>query len=68
MQQNFAHAKILDHQNQFFGFFLGTGKQASWNGVHCCGSAVENKVNDISFLVAVREELATWLPIDRAHG
>eukprot|EP00614_Pseudopedinella_elastica_P007310 CAMPEP_0172606936 /NCGR_PEP_ID=MMETSP1068-20121228/27148_1 /TAXON_ID=35684 /ORGANISM="Pseudopedinella elastica, Strain CCMP716" /LENGTH=308 /DNA_ID=CAMNT_0013409817 /DNA_START=158 /DNA_END=1085 /DNA_ORIENTATION=+ len=47
---------------------LGSGRPASFNGVHCCGSAVKRGVDDVKFLVDIVRHLATWLPVDAARG
>jgi len=43
---------------------LGTGSPSSFNGLHCCGSAVENKVDDVGFLKEIIRNLQQWLPVD----
>jgi polyhydroxybutyrate depolymerase len=54
------------------GFFVvypdGTGSVAgrllTWNGRHCCGSAMRNDVDDVGFIGAMLDDLATRYPID----
>ncbi len=50
------------------GFFAvypdGTGTLRTWNGVGCCGYAVENDVDDVAFVSALLDELAASACID----
>jgi polyhydroxybutyrate depolymerase len=46
----------------------GTGRMKNmlltWNAVHCCGSAMKNKVDDAGFIRALIDHLARRYPID----
>jgi polyhydroxybutyrate depolymerase len=44
----------------------GTGANSSftWNGGNCCGSAVQNQVDDVAFLDALLDDLAQAFPVD----
>jgi polyhydroxybutyrate depolymerase len=43
----------------------GTGdKMQSWNGGHCCGEAAKNNVDDVGFVRALIEDLATVINVD----
>jgi len=44
----------------------GTGTHSSftWNGGDCCGSAVQNKVDDVAFIGAVIDDLMRAHPVD----
>jgi polyhydroxybutyrate depolymerase len=44
----------------------GTGPGASftWNGGNCCGYALENRVDDVAFIGALLDDLATVLRVD----
>ena len=59
---------LVEEHNFFLVQPQGTGRPSSFNGVHCCGSAVKRGVDDVGFLRAVVEDLALWLPIDAAQG
>jgi polyhydroxybutyrate depolymerase len=41
-----------------------TGESKSWNGGHCCGEAAKNNVDDVGFIRALIDELATLVKID----
>lgn len=46
----------------------GTGKLnlfPTWNAVHCCGYAMEKKVDDVGFINALLDKLIDEYPIDR---
>jgi poly(3-hydroxybutyrate) depolymerase len=47
---------------------LGTGSPTSFNGVHCCGSAVEQNVDDVGFIAAIVRSLQEWIPVDTDGG
>jgi polyhydroxybutyrate depolymerase len=44
----------------------GTGAHSSftWNGGNCCGSAVQNKVDDVAFIDALLDDLMRAYPVD----
>ncbi|HVX10768.1 MAG TPA: PHB depolymerase family esterase [Pirellulales bacterium] len=44
----------------------GTGKRSSlfWNGGNCCGSAMQNKVDDVGFIDALLDDLGRAYRID----
>jgi polyhydroxybutyrate depolymerase len=45
---------------------LLSGKGAyTWNAGRCCGSAMDNRIDDVAFIRAMVEEIARELPIDR---
>ena len=50
------------------GFFVaypnGTGQTASWNGGHCCSDAAVNRVDDVGFVRALIDEIASLANID----
>jgi polyhydroxybutyrate depolymerase len=41
------------------------GPLLTWNSGHCCGYAMQERVNDVAFLSALIDRLATDHPIDR---
>ncbi len=47
----------------------GTGRfrtmLLTWNAQHCCGSAMEQRVDDVGFISALIDTLAAQYPIDR---
>ncbi|WP_119353507.1 alpha/beta hydrolase family esterase [Azohydromonas sediminis] len=43
------------------------GRLATWNAGSCCGDARERGVDDVGFVRAVIDEVATRVPIDRAR-
>ncbi len=45
----------------------GTGETKSWNGGHCCGEAAKNNVDDVGFVRALIDELATLTRIDSSR-
>lgn len=40
------------------------GKLLTWNAGHCCGYAMQNRVNDVAFIDALIDELAKTYPVD----
>jgi polyhydroxybutyrate depolymerase len=40
------------------------GRLLTWNGKHCCASAMRNDVDDVGFIDAMLDDLATRYPID----
>jgi polyhydroxybutyrate depolymerase len=44
----------------------GTGTHSSffWNGGNCCGSAMQNKVDDVAFIDALLDDLMGAYPVD----
>ena len=50
----------------------GTGTHSSffWNGGNCCGSAMQNKVDDVAFIDALLDDLLGAYPVDaqRVHA
>ena len=44
----------------------GTGTRSSffWNGGNCCGSAAQNKVDDVAFISALLDDLMRVYPVD----
>jgi polyhydroxybutyrate depolymerase len=44
----------------------GTGTHSSffWNGGNCCGSAAQNKVDDVAFISALLDELMRAYTVD----
>ena len=44
----------------------GTGTHSSffWNGGNCCGSAMQNKVDDVAFIDALLDDLMRAYPVD----
>jgi len=45
----------------------GTGRRATaltWNGGNCCGYAIQNKVDDVTFTKALLEDLAKVVKVD----
>src|SRR5271165_1129168 len=44
----------------------GTGSRSSlfWNGGNCCGSAMQNKVDDVAFVSALLDDLMRAYPVD----
>jgi polyhydroxybutyrate depolymerase len=44
----------------------GTGKRSSlfWNGGNCCGSAMQNNVDDVAFIDALLNDLVQVHPVD----
>lgn len=43
---------------------IGTGRPLSFNGIYCCGQAIEDNIDDIGFLIKIVHSLQTMLPID----
>jgi poly(3-hydroxybutyrate) depolymerase len=47
---------------------VGSGMKLSFNGLHCCGDAVDKNIDDIQFLKSIIHQLNTWLPINLEYG
>lgn len=47
----------------------GTGRRRdallTWNAGHCCGEAMQSRVNDVGFIAALIDELSARYPVDR---
>jgi polyhydroxybutyrate depolymerase len=60
----------LNHKADEAGFLAvypnGTGTRSSftWNGGNCCGSAMQNRVNDVAFIDALLGDLMQAYPVD----
>ena len=63
-----ARISKLSEQADAAGFIVaypnGTGEKQSWNGGHCCGEAAKYQVDDLSFVRALLDELASIANID----
>jgi polyhydroxybutyrate depolymerase len=55
---------VADAHDFFAVYPDGTGVLRTWNGVGCCGYAVENDVDDLGFVRALLDELAQTACID----
>ncbi|MBX7120227.1 MAG: hypothetical protein K1X31_14645 [Gemmatimonadaceae bacterium] len=44
-----------------------TGRLLTWNAAHCCGAAMERRVDDAAFLAAVIDAVAREFPVDPAR-
>jgi polyhydroxybutyrate depolymerase len=66
--EEMARISGLSEQADTSGFIVaypnGTGEKKSWNGGHCCGEAAKNNVDDVGFVRALIDELATLIHID----
>jgi len=66
--EEMARISGLSEQADTSGFIIaypnGTGEKKSWNGGHCCGEAAKNNVDDVGFVRALIDELATFINID----
>ena len=66
--EEMARISGLSKQADTSGFIIvypnGTGEKKSWNGGHCCGEAAKNNVDDVGFVRALIDELATFINID----
>lgn len=45
----------------------GSGRKPAWNGGDCCGKAAANQVDDVGFVRALIDALATMINIDRSR-
>lgn len=68
--QNYGIVEKADEAGFIAVFPNGTsrfqsGILATWNAGACCGRAVEQKIDDVGFLKAVIERVATQVSIDR---
>ena len=39
----------------------------TWNAVHCCGAAMQRRVDDVGFIAALLDEMQRTLPVDPAR-
>ncbi len=56
--------KEADHTGFIVVYPNGTGEKKSWNGGRCCGEAARNRVDDVGFVRALIDELASFLAVD----
>jgi polyhydroxybutyrate depolymerase len=52
-------------EREHFAVVFPDGVGATWNAGTCCGNAVTRKVDDVGFLVALVDEIARRVSIDR---
>ena len=50
-----------------FAVVFPDGVSATWNAGSCCGAAVTRKIDDVAFLVALVDDIAKKVPIDRGR-
>jgi polyhydroxybutyrate depolymerase len=60
---------LVDRERVLVVYPEGTARRArirllTWNAGHCCGSAMERRVDDVGFISALLDTLATRYPID----
>jgi polyhydroxybutyrate depolymerase len=63
-------AAAAEERHMLVVFPDGTGTEPgklSWNAHFCCGAAVAQKSDDIGFVIALIDRLATELPVDRTR-
>jgi polyhydroxybutyrate depolymerase len=68
VHQRFAKTDELADREGFFVVYpdgTGRGRALTWNGGACCGPAVWNGVDDVGFALAVVDDLATRVRVDR---
>jgi polyhydroxybutyrate depolymerase len=63
---------LVDRERVLVVYPEGTARRPrvplrTWNAGHCCGSAMEDGVDDVGFIRALLDTLATRYPIDRAR-
>jgi polyhydroxybutyrate depolymerase len=59
---------IADREQFIAVYPDGTGTLRTWNGGGCCGSAVQNNVDDVGFVAALLDHLETELCVDRRRA
>ena len=70
--QKYVHMDALaDREGILVVYPNGTGawrsKLLTWNAGSCCGSAARDRVNDVSFVVDLLDDLAARMPYDRTR-
>lgn len=65
--EQFAENSHFETEAQHGGFIVvfPDGVSRTWNGGACCGQAVTRGIDDVGFLAALIEHLASTLPVDR---
>ncbi len=63
---------LVDRERVLVVYPEGTARRArirllTWNAGHCCGSAMERRIDDVGFISALLDTLATRYPIDPAR-
>lgn len=61
----YGWSELADAEGFVVAYPDGTGRFQTWNGVHCCGYALREDVDDVGFLRALVDRIAAGLPIDR---
>ncbi|MFQ5495516.1 MAG: alpha/beta hydrolase family esterase [Phycisphaerae bacterium] len=66
--EQFARSSGFDDEAEAGGFIAvypdGTGAIKTWNGGACCGSSVRNNVDDVGFIAALIDKIASEYPVD----
>lgn len=60
--------RVADREGFIVAYPEGTGRRRNtlltWNAGHCCGYAMENRVDDVGFINVLLDELISRYPID----
>jgi polyhydroxybutyrate depolymerase len=63
-----SFTRVAEREGFIVAYPEGTGRRKdtllTWNAGHCCGYAMENRVDDVGFIDALLDELISRYPID----
>jgi polyhydroxybutyrate depolymerase len=67
-EQMTGFTKLVERERIIVVYPNGTGRRRerllTWNAVHCCGTAMEQRVDDVGFIGAMLDTLAAVHPVD----
>lgn len=67
-EQMTGFTRLVERERILVVYPNGTGRRRSklltWNAVHCCGPAMEGKVDDVGFISAIIDDLGTVYAVD----
>lgn len=63
--EHYGWREKADAEGFYAVFPDGVGALQTWNAVHCCGGSLRDGVDDVGFIVALIDEVARLVPIDR---
>ncbi|MDP1890524.1 MAG: PHB depolymerase family esterase [Gemmatimonadaceae bacterium] len=68
-EQMTGFTRLVERERIFVVYPNGTGRLKNrlltWNAVHCCGSAMESRVDDVGFIGAMLDALIAQYPVDQ---
>jgi len=68
-EQMTGFTRLVERERIIVVYPNGTGRRRAdrlltWNAVHCCGPAMDGRVDDVGFIAAILDTLAKHYPVD----